>query len=77
VPGYRGYVIGNKGQILKRYEFESLDDVSALVHASQYVDVKKVEVWQLDRCVGTLGTPMEEHQDRVGILVSPGVFIPR
>ena len=56
VPDYRAYVIGNDGHVLKRHDFECLDDLAALEYARQYVVGKDVEVWQLDRVVGTLHT---------------------
>jgi hypothetical protein len=47
-------VVGNNGHVLKRYDFQSPDDAAALEHARQHVTDKDVEVWQLDRAVGTL-----------------------
>ena len=54
MPDYRAYVVGNNGHVLKRYDFQSPDDAAALEHARQHVTDKDVEVWQLDRAVGTL-----------------------
>jgi MFS family permease len=54
VADYRAYVLGKTGHILMRHEFESQDDAAALNHALRYVTDYDVEVWQLDRLVGTL-----------------------
>ncbi len=51
---YRAYVIGKNGQTLQRHDFQSENDAAALEHSRQYLTDKDVEVWQLDRVVGTL-----------------------
>jgi hypothetical protein len=54
VAEYRAYVLGKAGQILNRHAFESPDDAAALEHARKFLGSSDVEVWQLDRLVGTL-----------------------
>lgn len=52
--GYRAFVLGTTGDVLRRHDFRSTDDAAALEHARQYVDSHDVEVWQLHRLVGVL-----------------------
>ena len=54
---YRAFVLGKAGQILNRHEFEAADDAAAMEHARLYVVRNHVEVWQLNRLVGTLDPP--------------------
>ena len=54
VVGYRAYVLGKSGQVLKRHEFDAADDASAMEHARQYATGCDVEVWLAERLVGTL-----------------------
>ena len=52
--GYRAFVMGMTGEVMKRHDFMSTDDAAALEHARRYVDYRDVEVWQLHRRVGLL-----------------------
>lgn len=54
VADYRAYVLAKSGNILKRHDFDALNDAAALEHARQYVDEQDIEVWQLGRVVGLL-----------------------
>jgi hypothetical protein len=51
MQGYRAYVLGPDGHIIRRYDFFSLDDEAAKTHAKHYVDGYDVELWPLDRKV--------------------------
>ncbi len=51
---YRVFVYGKTGQILNRHDFQAANDAAALEHARQYSTSSAVEVWQLERLVGTL-----------------------
>ena len=52
--GYRAFVMGTTGEVVKRHDFVSTDDAAALEYARRYVDYRDVEVWQLHRRVGLL-----------------------
>ena len=51
---YRVYRLDVEGHVLSRFEFEAADDSAALLHARQQMTEHDLEVWQLDRLVGTL-----------------------
>jgi hypothetical protein len=50
---YRAYIIGPDGHIQNRVELRCDDDVEAIRLAKQAVGGHDVELWQLDRHIGT------------------------
>jgi hypothetical protein len=54
VMTYRAFLLGSTGEVMRRYDFTSMNDVASLEHARQYVENHDVEVWQLHRRVAVL-----------------------
>ncbi|MGY2903577.1 hypothetical protein ACVWVY_002598 [Bradyrhizobium sp. URHC0002] len=65
MAGYRAYIMGSDGHVQNRVELRCDDDVEALRLAGQVVDGHDVELWHLDRHIGTLrhtsGPPILKH----------------
>jgi hypothetical protein len=50
---YRAYIIGDDGHFIRAVDLICRDDETAINEAQQFVDGHDVELWQLDRKVGT------------------------
>jgi hypothetical protein len=53
MPEYRAYLMGLDGRIVRRTDLTCADDEDAKTQAEQLVDGYDVELWQLDRRIGT------------------------
>ena len=51
---YRVYRLDSEGHVLSRFDIKAADDGAALLHAREQMAEHDLEVWQLDRLVGTL-----------------------
>jgi hypothetical protein len=52
---YKIYVLGNDGHVIMYYDFQGLNDGSALAEANKYAGKSAIEVWQQSRLVGRIG----------------------
>jgi hypothetical protein len=50
---YRAYFVGPDGHVQNRVDLRCADDVEAIRLAKQLFDGRDVELWQLDRKIGT------------------------
>ena len=53
MQGYRAYFVGPDGHVLSRVDLHCADDEEAIGLAKQVFDGRDVELWQLDRKIGT------------------------
>ena len=51
---YRAYIMGPDGLVHKRVDLRCSDESEAIVRAKQLVDGHDVELWQLDRLIGSV-----------------------
>ena len=50
---YRAYFVGPDGHVQNRVDLHCADDAEAIRLAKQLFDGRDVELWQLDRQIGT------------------------
>jgi len=50
---YRAYFVGPDGHVQNRVDLRCADDAEAIRLAKQLFDGRDVELWQLDRKIGT------------------------
>jgi hypothetical protein len=53
MQGYRAFIMGPDGHIQDRVDLRCNDELEAIELAKQLVDGHDVELWQLDRRIGT------------------------
>jgi hypothetical protein len=53
VQDYRAYILGPDGRVHERVDLPCDDDGEAIRLAKQLVDGRDVELWQLNRKIGT------------------------
>ena len=53
MPEYRAYLVGSDGHFYRSVFLDARDDAAASEAAKQLVDGHDVELWQLDRKIGT------------------------
>ena len=54
MSGYRAFILGPDGHIIRRVDLICDDEATAKEQAKRLVDGHDVELWQLDRHVATL-----------------------
>jgi hypothetical protein len=52
---YRAYIVGPDGHVESRFNLHCSNEAEAIKLAKQFVNDHDVELWQLDRKIGTFG----------------------
>lgn len=68
---YQAFILSADRQTISRLKFSAPDDRTARLHAKQCLDKHDVELWQLERWVGTF-TPVQSPPLQIECGFEPG-----